>query len=98
MDLRTYKFRSLPATNKRAASWLKRNPMECTAWAASVVCKVEDEDGGVIESSEDSSEAKDGRLSKSEKDAMRWLSLSQVLTTGNKDDDEVCFISVNYIN
>ena len=55
--LRTYKFRSLPTANKRAASWLKRNPMECIAWAASVVCKVDDEDGGVLESREDSSEA-----------------------------------------
>ena len=32
--LQNYTFKSLPQPNKKAAEWLRKNPMHCVVWAA----------------------------------------------------------------
>ena len=42
--LRNYTFKSLPEPKKKAAGWLRENPMHCVVWAAEKACRVNNDD------------------------------------------------------
>ena len=91
--LETYVFKSLPSPQKSASSWLRKHPMDCVAWAAIMARPSGDEDEGVLESSEESTESdEEGRLTRLDKEAIRRLPLNQLLST-KKDDEKVFLVA-----
>jgi len=80
--LRTYHFKSLPHPKKKAATWLRKDAMECVVWAAEKAqCKENsDNDKGSSDSDEESiEEGEEGTLKEAEKVAIRAISLSNPL-------------------
>ena len=82
--LTTYEFSSLPNPVKGAADWIRTHPMDCIVWAsqkASPHDDYEDDLGDFMAQGED----KDG-LVESEKDAIRNLSLAEILEQHSDED------------
>ena len=80
--LRYYYFKSLPNPKKRATQWLLKHPMECIAWAAlkARVASDEEESSDEDEAAERDMHADEGVLPESEKEALRTLQLTDLLT------------------
>jgi len=87
--LRTYTFKSLSNPKKRAAAWLRKNPMECIVWAASKASNGDALSGEDSDGSGNSSESEDGILKEMEKEELRSLQLSDLLSTKTPDDETV---------
>jgi hypothetical protein len=68
--LTTYHFKSLPSPKKRAASWLRKNPMECVVWAATKARPIYEDEEEEQEEAEES-EPEEGILNETEKEALR---------------------------
>lgn len=82
--LTTYEFSSLPNPLKGAADWIRTHPMDCIVWAsqkASLPDDHEDDLDDLMAEGED----KDG-LIESEKDAIRSLSLAEILEQHSDED------------
>ena len=81
--LRNYTFKSLPEPKKKAAEWLRKNPMHCVVWAAEKArrANTDDDSDDTGDSDEDQAANFDGSLPELEKDALRSLSLADVLTS-----------------
>ena len=93
--LRTYTFRSLPRTNRKASAWLKRHAMDCVVWAAEKARVPEgDADGescddGASSSDQEESDSLEGALLEEEKKEIQSLSLSALLTADEPMRDAV---------
>ena len=89
--LRHYTFKSLPEPKKKAAEWLRKNPMHCEVWAAEKARRVNNDDGSDDTGDSDEEQAAnfDGSLPELEKDALRSLSLADTLasTIEEKSDE-----------
>ena len=89
--LRHYTFKSLPEPKKKAAEWLRKNPMHCVVWAAEKARRLNNDDGSDDTGDSDEEQAAnfDGSLPELEKDAFRSLSLADTLasTTEEKSDE-----------
>ena len=89
--LRHYTFKSLPEPKKKAAEWLRKNPMHCVVWAAEKARRVNNDDGSDDTGDSDEEQAAnfDGSLPELEKDALRSLSLADTLasTIDEKSDE-----------
>ena len=81
--LRNYTFKSLPEPKKKAAEWLRKNPMHCVVWAAEKARRANNDDDSddTWESDEDQAANFEGSLPELEKDALRTLSLADALTS-----------------
>ena len=89
--LRHYTFKSLPEPKKKAAEWLRKNPMHCVVLAVEKARRVNNDDGSDDTGDSDEEQAAnfDGSLSELEKDALRSLSLADTLasTIEEKSDE-----------
>jgi hypothetical protein len=88
--LTTYTFKSLPNPQKGPAEWLRRHPMECIVWASTKARAYTDEDDEDDDLTSDDDEglfAEEGTLKQSEKDALRALSLTDILEDESSDPD-----------
>ena len=94
--LSTYQFKSLANPTKRAATWLKKHPMECLIWATRKAQEAQhhetdEEDQSEID--EERSLYEDGALRQSEKEALQSVSLEEIMTENTapvpvEDQDE----------
>ena len=86
--LRYYNFKSLANPKKKAATWLRKHPMECVVWAATKAHRAEDE----VESSDTSDEegeqedqTVDGTIPDAEKEILRSLALDKLLHSSSHE-------------
>ena len=88
--LRHYIFKSLPEPKKKAAGWLRKNPMHCVVWAAEKARRVnnDDESDDTGDSDEDHAANFDGSLPELEKDALRSLSLADTLSSTTEQNSD----------
>ena len=88
--LRHYTFKSLPEPKKKAAGWLRKNPMHCVVWAAEKARRVnnDDESDDTGHSDEDHAANFDGSLPELEKDAFRSLSLADTLSSTTEQNSD----------
>ena len=90
--LRNYTFKPLPNPKKKAAEWLRKHPMECVVWAARKARpSASDQDESSESSGEEDQESAigDGILKAKEKEDLRSLLLSDILTDPQEETSEI---------
>lgn len=80
---RYYQFKSLEKPKKKAASWLRKNPMECVVWAARKARPALEEPNSTDDDDDEPLEIEDGVIAEDEKEALRSLPFASILAQKN---------------
>ena len=89
--LRNYTFKTLPNPRKKATEWLRKHPMERVVWASRKAQPSSDQGESSDSSGEEDQESQigDGILKEKEKEALRSLPLSDILTDPQEETGEI---------
>ena len=89
--LRNYTFKTLPNPRKKATEWLRKHPMECVVWASRKARPSSDQGESSDSSEEEDQESQigDGIFEEKEKEALRSLLLSDILTDPQEEMGEI---------
>lgn len=87
--LRNYTFKTLPSPKKKATEWLRKHPMECVVWAARKArVSSHQEESSDSGGEEQESAIGEGILKEKEKEELRLLQLSNILTDPIEETNE----------